>query len=169
MEQRSIDDANFDPDCSIPPHHVSRINLLLSRYSRALISVRRLVADESTDLAIRLGQFHGLDSASFPLPDVPEPTRSHWLRMWKSIEFLHHVGYSYKPERQKRLLTYGKWLQLSGHGITGIINETGYIINIMVKLPVRLASSSSRSNIRAPGTTLDFRRMSQQPPHPNEH
>lgn len=45
----------------------------------------------ATDLAIQLGQQNGLDTSTFPLPNVQEPRRSHWLRVWKSIDFLQNA------------------------------------------------------------------------------
>ncbi|KAE8448972.1 hypothetical protein EG329_008768 [Mollisiaceae sp. DMI_Dod_QoI] len=65
------------------------------------------------DLAIQLGQENELDAASFPLPAVAEPRRSHWLRLWKSIVFLQ------------------TWLQLNGHDTKFRISETRYLINMM--------------------------------------
>ncbi|KAF8855949.1 hypothetical protein BDZ45DRAFT_745954 [Acephala macrosclerotiorum] len=65
------------------------------------------------DIAIQLGQQIGLDSSTFPLQDFPEPRRSHWLRVWKSIDFLHN------------------WLQLTSHTSKIVIAETEYMINMM--------------------------------------
>ncbi|CZR59466.1 uncharacterized protein PAC_09358 [Phialocephala subalpina] len=65
------------------------------------------------ELAIQLGQQNGLDSSTFPLPDVPEPRRSHWLRVWKSIDFLHN------------------WQLLNSCKSKLSITDTEYMINIM--------------------------------------
>jgi hypothetical protein len=92
-----------------------RVLLLIALYH---LSIFPESSSYFLDLAIRLGHAHGLDGTSFPLPNTPEPMRSHWLRVWKSVEFLRH------------------WLQLNtGHPITSI-SETGYLINMTVAPPL---------------------------------
>lgn len=40
------------------------------------------------DLALDIGQNHGLDAGEFPLKDMNDPNRSQWLRVWETIRFL---------------------------------------------------------------------------------
>jgi hypothetical protein len=43
------------------------------------------------ELALQMGLACGLDSKEFPISGVVEPERSHWLRVWESLRFLHIV------------------------------------------------------------------------------
>jgi len=41
------------------------------------------------NLALRVGKAVGLDRQDSPLASINEPERSHWLRVWDSLRFLH--------------------------------------------------------------------------------
>jgi hypothetical protein len=44
-----------------------------------------------SDLALQMGLASGLDAKEFPASEIAEPERSHWLRVWESLRFLHIV------------------------------------------------------------------------------
>lgn len=44
---------------------------------------------DDLDLALRVGKAVGLDRQDSPLASINEPERSHWLRVWDSLRFLH--------------------------------------------------------------------------------